>query len=175
MGNNIRITNDKVEVVYLPFWAGCMVFISGLITIVGLFILFYIVPNSGIVRAFFGVIIGTIGTIFCASILLRVVSVLLSGRAVYTVEGGKLKGRKKVIPISEIKDIYWGGAASIKYIKVQTMSNKRIKLSTYNLVSEEPVNYVIETYIIPHANPELKINWEKRKQRQELNNITMTK
>lgn len=169
MKNNIRITNDKVEVVYLPSWAGCMVLGSGIMTAGGLFILFYIVPNTGIVRAFFGVIIGIIGTLFFGSILLRIISVLLSGRAVFTVQGGKLKGRKKAIPISEIKDIYWGGAESIKYIMVKTINNKKIKLSTYNLVLEEHVDHVIETYVIPHANPELKNNWEKRKQSQELN------
>jgi hypothetical protein len=29
-------------------------------------------------------------------------------------------------------------------------------------VSENPVNHVIETYINPHANPELKSNWGKK-------------
>lgn len=162
--NNIKITNEKVEVVYMPFWAGCMVFIGGLMTIASLFILFYIVPNSSIIRGFFGLIIGIIGTLFCGSILLKVLSVILTGKALFTVEDGNLKGRKKVIPIKEIQDIYWGGA-SLKYIKVKTLSNKKIKLSTYNLVSEQPVNHVIETYVIPQANPELKSNWEKRKQR----------
>ncbi|CEG25446.1 DUF5381 family protein [Bacillus sp. B-jedd] len=175
MENNIRITNDKVEVVYLPFWAGCMVFGSGLMTVGGLFILFYGVPTSGILRAFFGIIIGIFGTLFFGSILLKVISVLLSGRAVFTIEDGELKGRKKAIPIREIEDIYWGGASSIKYIKVKTLNNKKIKLSTYNLVSEVPVNHVIETYIIPHASPDLKSNWEKRKQSQELNKISITK
>lgn len=164
MENNIKITNDKVEVVYMPLWAGCMVFIGGIMTIASLFILFYIVPNSSIIRGFFGIIIGIIGTLFCGSILLKIISVLLTGKALFTVEDGNLKGRKKVIPIREIKDIYWGGA-SLKYIKVETLNNKKIKLSTYNLVSENPVNHVIETYILPHANPELKSNWEKRKQR----------
>ena len=175
MENNIRITNDKVEVVYMPSWAGCMVIGSGIMTIGGLFTLFYIAPNSGIIRAFFGVIFGFIATIFFGSILLRVVSVLLSGRAVFAVQGGKLKGRKKAIPISEIKDIYWGGASSIKYILVKTINNKKVKLSTYNLVSEEPVDHVIETYVLPHANQELKSNWNKRKQSQELNNISAIK
>ncbi|CEG25447.1 DUF5381 family protein [Bacillus sp. B-jedd] len=175
MENNIKIADDKVEVVYLPSWAGCMVFGSGLMTAGALFILFYGVPNSGIVKAFFGIIIGMIGTIFCASILLRIISVLLTGRALYTIEKGMLKGRKKAIPIREIKDIYWGGAASIKYIIVQTLNNKKIKLSTYNLVSEHPVNHVIETYVLPHANQELKSNWDKRKQSRELNNISVTK
>ncbi|MEH7384842.1 YfjD family protein [Bacillus sp. JJ1521] len=164
MENNIKITNDKVEVVYLPLWAGCMVFISGLMTVVSLFILFYIVPNTSILRGFFGIIIGIVGTLFCGGILLKVLSAMLSGKALFTVEDGKLKGRKKAIPISEIKDIYWGGA-SLKYIKIQTLNNKKVKLSTYNLVNEEPVNHVIETFVIPHANPELKNNWEKRKRK----------
>jgi hypothetical protein len=163
MENNIKITNDKVEVVYLPFWAGCMVFLSGLMTFASLFIL-YMVPNTSIVRGFFGIIIGIIGTLFCGSILLKIISVLLTRKALFTVEDGNLKGRKNVIPIREIKDIYWGGA-SLKYIKVKTLNNKKIKLSTYNLVSVQPVNHVIETYILPHANPELKRNWENRKQR----------
>jgi Family of unknown function (DUF5381) len=163
MENNIKITNGKVEVVYMPFWAGCMVFIGGLMTFASLFIL-YIVPSTSIVRGFFGIIIGTFGTLFCGSILLKVLSVLLTRKALFTVEDGNLKGRKKVIPIMEIKDIYWGGA-SLRYIKVKTLNNKKIKLSTYNLVSENPVNHVIETYVIPQANPELKSNWEKRKQR----------
>ncbi|MEH7235612.1 DUF5381 family protein [Bacillus sp. JJ1562] len=164
MENNIKITNDRVEVVFLPLWAGCMVFISGLMTVASLFILFYIVPNTSILRGFFGIIIGIIGTFFCGSILLKVLSALLSGKALFTVEDGKFKGGNKTIPIREIKDIYWGGA-SLKYIMVQTLNNKKVKLSTYNLVNEKPVNHVIETYVIPHANPELKNNWEKRKRK----------
>ncbi|MCC3357867.1 DUF5381 family protein [Bacillus sp. REN16] len=164
MENNIKITNDRVDVVYLSSWAGCMVFGSGLMTAAGLFTLFYIVPNSGILRAFLAIIIGIIGTLFFGSILLRILSVLLTGKALFTVEDGNLKGRKNVIPIREIKDIYWGGA-SLKYIMVKTLNNKKIKLSTYNLVSEQPVNHVIETYVIPYANPELRNNWEKRKRK----------
>ncbi|OCA83145.1 hypothetical protein A8F94_18645 [Bacillus sp. FJAT-27225] len=175
MDNNIRITDDKVEVVYLPFWAGCMVTGTGIMTIGGLFTLFYIAPNSGIVRAFLAVIIGIVGTLFFGGILLRVISLLLSGRAVYTVEDGKLKGRKKAIPIREIKDIYWGGAASVKYIMVKTLNNKKVKLSTYNLVSEEPVNHVIETYVLPYANTELKTNWEKRRQRDNADTMSISK
>lgn len=163
MENNIKITNDKIEVVYLPLWAGCMVFASGLMTIAGIFILFYIVPNTSILRGFFGIVIGIIATLFFGSILLKLLSVMLNGKALFTIEDGYLKGRKKAISIREIKDIYWGGA-SLKYILVQTLNNKKIKLSTYNLVSQRPVNHVIETYIIPHANPELKSNWGKRKQ-----------
>lgn len=164
MENNIKIARDKVEVVYLPLWAGCMVFASGLMTVSGLFILFYIVPDTSIVKGFFGIIIGIIGTLFFGSILLKLLTVLFNGKALFTVENGNLRGRKKVIPIKEIKDIYWGGA-SLRYIIVRTMSNQKIKLSTYNLVSEQPVNRVIENYVIPRANSELKTNWQKRKQK----------
>jgi len=162
MENNIKVSNDKVEVVYLSSWAGCMVFGSGLMTAAGLFTLFYIVPNTGFLRGFFGIIIGIIATLFFGSVLLRILSVVLNGKTLFTVEDGKLKGRKKVIPIREIKDIHWGGS-SFRYILVKTQNNKNIKLSTYNLVNEQPVNHVIETYVIPYANPELKNNWEKRK------------
>ncbi|WP_449538917.1 DUF5381 family protein [Ferdinandcohnia sp. Marseille-Q9671] len=162
MENNIKISNDKVEVVFLPLWAGCMVFLSGLMTVAGLFILFYIVPSTSILRGFFGIVIGIIGTFFFGSIFLKILSVVMNGKALFTIENGQLKGRKQAIPIREIKDIYWGGA-SLKYIMVQTINNKKVKLSTYNLVSEQPVNHVIETYVLPDANPELKNNWAKRK------------
>ena len=78
----------------------------------------------------------------------------------FTVKDGQLKGRKKAVPIREIKDIYWG-SSSFRYITVRTLTNKKINLSTYNLVPEEPINHVIETYVIPQVNMELK----KRKPR----------
>ncbi len=101
-----------------------------------------------------------IGTVFFGSALLKLLSVILSGKALFTVEDGQLKGRKKIVPIRESKDIYLGGS-SFTYITVRTLTNKKINLSTYNLVPEEPVNQVIETYVIPQVNMELK----KRKPR----------
>ena len=101
-----------------------------------------------------------LGTVCFGSALLKLLSVILSGKALFTVEDGQLKGRKKIVPIREIKDIYLGGS-SFTYITVRTLTNKKINLSTYNLVPEEPVNHLIETYVIPQVNMELK----KRKPR----------
>ena len=166
MEKEIRITGDKVEVIYSPMWAGCMVSATGLMTAGGFFI-FYSLPDLSIIRAFVGLIIGMIGTVFFGSALLRVLSVILSGKALFTVEDGQLKGRKKGVPIRDIKDMYWCGP-SFRYLTVRTIRNKKVKLSTYNLVSEESVNHVIETYILPQATVELKNNWEERKKRQDL-------
>jgi hypothetical protein len=87
--------------------------------------------------------------------------VILSGKSIFTIELGILKGRKKSIPIKEIVDIKWGGS-SLRYLAIKTRNNQTIKLSTYNLVSEEKVNQVIEEFVIPEAIPEFKVNWEKR-------------
>ena len=54
------------------------------------------------------------------------------------------------------------GGSSLKYFVVQTTNKKKIKFPTYNLVGEEKVNQVIQEYLVPHATPELKMNWEKR-------------
>ncbi|WP_226606285.1 DUF5381 family protein [Mesobacillus subterraneus] len=50
----------------------------------------------------------------------------------------------------------------LKYLVVQTTNKKKIKFPTYNLVGEEKVNQLIQEYLVPHATPELKLNWEKR-------------
>ncbi|WP_462410669.1 DUF5381 family protein [Neobacillus sp. Marseille-QA0830] len=165
MTNNIKVTNGKVEVVYLKFWAGCMVSGIGLMTLASLFILFYIVPHSSISRAIAGIPIGIFGGLFFATKLFQLLSAILHGKVLLTVENGYLESRKKRVAFHEIKDIYWTGL-SFKILIVRTLHNKRIKFNTYNLVNEDAIDYVIETYVIPHAAPELKNNWEKRKQKQ---------
>ncbi len=50
----------------------------------------------------------------------------------------------------------------MKYLAIKTISNEKVKLSTYNLVSEEKVNQLINQYVSPDANPEFKMNWEKQ-------------
>ncbi|WP_413632878.1 DUF5381 family protein [Mesobacillus jeotgali] len=55
----------------------------------------------------------------------------------------------------------WGGSG-FKYITITTMNNKKIKLSTYNLVNEQKVHKVLDTYVVPKGTPELKKNWAKR-------------
>ncbi|WP_042459449.1 DUF5381 family protein [Neobacillus dielmonensis] len=161
MENNIKVTNGKVEIVFLPIWAGCMVFGTGLMTLAGLFILFYIVPDSSIARAFAGIIIGIPATLFFATKLLQLLSAILAGKTLIAIENGVVIGRKNQVAIQDIKDIYWSGL-SFKILNIHTTNNKRIKLNTYNLLSEDVIEHAIETYIIPQATPELKNNWEKR-------------
>lgn len=72
-----------------------------------LFILFYIVPTSGFVRAFIGVIIGGFGALFIGMVLFKVVGALLTGKAVYTVQDGYFKGKNKAVKIDEITDMKW--------------------------------------------------------------------
>lgn len=159
--NNIKVTGNRVDVVYTAPGAGCMITSALFGTLLSGFVLFIVAPDSGIVRGFLIAIIGIVGLIFSGSILLKLISVILFGRTIFTIESGILKGRKKSIPINEIEDIKWGGS-SLKYIAIKTINNKTIKLSTYNLVSEEKVNQVIEEFIMPDAAPEFKVNWEKR-------------
>lgn len=159
--NNIKIYNDKVEVVYTSGGAGCLLFSGGIMTLASAFILFYIVPDTSIVRGFLGVIIGGIGLLFFGSMLLRIIGALLTGKAVFTIQDGCFKGKKKSVRISDITDIKWGGKA-LKYLVISTNDNKKIKLSSYNLVPEEKVNQVIDTYVVPDATPELRENWSKR-------------
>ncbi|WP_066315497.1 DUF5381 family protein [Bacillus sp. FJAT-29814] len=162
MENNLKITDGKVEVVYLKFWAGCMVFSAGLMTLAGLFILFYIVPDSSIVRAFFGILIGIPGTLFFGAKLLQLLSVVLDGKTLLAVENGYLEGKKQRAAINEITDIYWSGL-SFKVLIVRTANKKKLKFNTYNLVNENVIEHVVETYVVPHGTPELKTNWENRK------------
>ncbi|WP_226086708.1 DUF5381 family protein [Mesobacillus sp. S13] len=126
-----------------------------------LFILFYIVPTSGVVRAFIGVIIGGIGFLLISTMLIKVLRAILTGKAVYTVQDGYFKGKNKAVRIDEITDMKWTGS-SLKYLAIKTINKKTIKLSSYNLVPVEKVNKVIDDYVIPYAIPEFKQNWNKR-------------
>jgi hypothetical protein len=159
---NIKIYDDKVEVHYTSGGAGCLLFAGGTMTLTGLFILFYIVPDSNIVRGFIGIIIGTIALLFSGTMFLKVLSATLSGKAVYAVQEGYFKGKKKAVRISEITDMRWAGTA-MKYLVIQTIDKKITKLSSYNLVPVEKVNQVIEEYVVPNATPELKQNWANSK------------
>jgi hypothetical protein len=159
--NNIKVFDDKVEVVYTSGGAGCLLFSGGSMTLTGLFILFYIVPDSNIVRGFIGIIIGTIGLLFSGTMFLKVLGAILSGKAVYTVQEGYFEGKKKSVRISEITDMKWAGS-SLKYLAVKTTDKKTTKLSSYNLVPVGKVNQVIEEYVVPNATEELKQNWAKR-------------
>lgn len=158
--HNIIVSEDKVEVVYTNVGAGCMLTGIGLMTLASL-VIFFIVPDVSFVKGFFGILIGIFGLLVFGSMLIRMLTMLLSGRAVITVQDGYLKGRKKGVRISEIKDIQWGGSG-FKYIAIRTMNNKKIKLSTYNLVNEQKVHKVLDTYVVPEGTPELKANWAKR-------------
>ncbi|MBT2681216.1 DUF5381 family protein [Bacillus sp. ISL-35] len=160
--HNIKVTGNRVEVVYTAPGAGCMISSALFGTLLTGFVLFVVAPDSGIVRGFLIGIIGIVGLIFSGSILLKLISLILSGKTIFTIESGMLKGRKNSIPINEIDDIKWGGS-SLKYLVAQTANKKKIKFPTYNLVGEEKVNQVITDYVIPHASPELKRNWEKHK------------
>ena len=159
--HNIKVSEGKVEILYTNPGAGCMVTSALFGTLLSAFVLFVVAPDSGFVRGFLSVVIGVIGLIFSGSILLKLISVILSGKTLFTIESGRLKGRKESVPISEIKDIKWGGS-SLKYLVVQTINKKKIKFPTYNLVGEEKVNQVIQEYVVPHATRELKLNWEER-------------
>ncbi|MCM3123042.1 MULTISPECIES: DUF5381 family protein [Bacillaceae] len=159
--NNIKIYDDRVEVVYTSGGVGCMLTGGGIMFLASLFILFYIVPTSGFVRAFIGVIIGGFGALFIGMVLFKVVGALLTGKAVYTVQDGYFKGKNKAVKIDEITDMKWAGS-SLKYLAIKTTNRKTVKLSSYNLVPEEKVNQVINDYVIPNATPEFKENWNKR-------------
>jgi len=159
--HNIKISEGKVEIRYTNPGAGCMVSSALFGTLLSAFVLFVVAPDSGIVRGFLSVVIGIIGLIFSGAILLKLIGVLMTGKTLFTVENGVLKGRKESMPISDIKDIQWGGK-SLKYLSVHSVNNKKIKLSTYNLVPEEKVQRVIEQYVVQNGRPELKENWERR-------------
>lgn len=158
--HNIKISEGKVEIVYTNPGAGCLVSSALFGTVLSAFVLFVVVPDSGFVRGFIGIIIGTIGLIFTGPILFKLISVILSGKTLITIESGLLKGHKGSVPINEITEIKWGGS-SLKYLVAKTTNNSKFKFPTYNLVGEEKVNQVIKEYVVPHATPELKLNWEK--------------
>lgn len=158
--HNIKFSEGKVEIVYTNPGAGCMVSSALFGTMLSAFVLFVVAPDSGFVRGFLSIIIGMIGLMFSGSILLKLISVILSGKTLLTIESGFIKGRKGSVPINEITEIKWGGS-SLKYLVAQTTNKRKIKFPTYNLVGEEKVNQVIKEYVVPHATPELKLNWEK--------------
>ncbi|WP_226678249.1 DUF5381 family protein [Mesobacillus jeotgali] len=159
--NNIKVYEDRVEVVYTSGGAGCMLIGGGSLLVASLFILLYIVPTSGLIRSFTGIIIGGIGLLFFGTVVLKVVGALLTGKAIYTVQDGYFKGKNKAVRINEITDMKWAGS-SLKYLAIKTTNNKTIKLSSYNLVPEDKVDQVINDYVIPYATPEFKENWNKR-------------
>ncbi|MCM3666084.1 YfjD family protein [Mesobacillus subterraneus] len=159
--HNIKILDDKVEVVYTVPGAGCMVSSALFGTFLSGFVLMIVAPDSGLIRGFFIVIAGLVGLLFSGVILLKLIGVLLGGRVLISIEDGKLASQKIIIPIEEITDIEWAGS-SLKYLAIKTKSNQKMKLSTYNLVSEDKIQQVIKQYVIPNGNDELKANWEKR-------------
>jgi hypothetical protein len=159
--HNIKISEDKVEVVYTPPAAGCIVSSALFGTLLSAFVLFIVAPDSGLIRGFFILIIGLVGLLFSGVILLKLIGVLIRGRVLFAIEGGELAGQKIRIPIEEIVDINWAGS-SLKYLAIKTKSNKKMKLSTYNLVNEDKIQQVMLKYIIPNGNDELKANWENR-------------
>ncbi|WP_226646135.1 DUF5381 family protein [Mesobacillus subterraneus] len=159
--NNIKVYDDRVEVVYTSGGVGCLLTGGGIMFLASLFILFYIVPTSGVVKAFIGVIIGGIGFLFISTMLIKVLRAILTGKAVYTVQDGYFKGKNKAVAIKDITDMKWAGS-SLKYLAIKTTNKKTIKLSSYNLVPEEKVNQVINDYVVPYATPEFKENWNKR-------------
>lgn len=158
--HNIIVSEGKVEVVYTNPGAGCLVSSALFGTLLSAFVLFVVVPDSGFVRGFLGVIIGMIGLIFTGSILLKLIRVIFSGKTLLTIESGWIKGREGSVRINEITEIKWGGS-SLKYLVAKTTDNNKIKFPTYNLVGDEKVNQVIKEYVVPHGTPELKWNWEK--------------
>jgi hypothetical protein len=159
--HNIKISEDKVEIVYTPPAAGCIVSSALFGTLLSAFVLFIVAPDSGLIRGFFILIIGLVGLLFTGVILLKLIGVLIRGRVLFTIEGGELAGQKIRIPIEEIVDINWAGS-SLKYLAIKTKSNNKMKLSTYNLVNEDKIQQVMLKYVIPNGNDELKANWEKR-------------
>ncbi|GHH99839.1 DUF5381 family protein [Neobacillus kokaensis] len=161
MDHIIKVKDNKVEVVYTNMAAGCIGSGMFIMTLTGLFILFMVVPHSSMVRGFFGILIGIPCTLFFLTKLLQVLSALLRGKVLFTIENGYIKGRKNSVAINEIKDMYLGGL-SFKILHVRTTQNKIIKFNTFNLVSDNAINLVINNHVIPKATPELKANWEKR-------------
>jgi hypothetical protein len=159
--HNIKVSEGKVEIVYTNPGAGCMVSSALFGTLLSIFVIFVVAPDTGIVRGIFGVIIGMMGLIFSGAILIKLIGVIVTGRTLFTVENGVLSGRKESMPISDIKDIKWGGK-SFKYLSVQSVNNKKIKLSTYNLVNEDKVHKVIDQYVVQRGKQELKENWKRR-------------
>ena len=164
--NNIRLSDGKVEVIFLPIWAGCLLSAAGVMTLAGILTIFFLIPETGYVRAFLGTFICIFAILFFGYHLLIILSVVMSGNPLFIVENGELKGKKSSVRIDRIKEIKWRGSA-MRYLLIRTMDNKKVKLSTYNLVNEETVNLVIDRYVIPHANHEFKVNWEKGREQRE--------
>lgn len=167
MENNIKEINGEVQVVYTKYGAGCMVFGIGFMALASIFIL-YLIPSMGIARAFIGIPIGIIGTLFFGVCLLKIVNVLLQGEVILKVENGLLKSKKKSVAIKDIKDISYGWHSKrlsgkvFRDIIVQTTNNKRIFFSYYNLVGDDVIEYFIENHILPHTNDECRVNFEKK-------------
>jgi hypothetical protein len=159
--HNIKISEGKVEVQYTPPAAGCMVSSALFGTLLSGFVLLIIAPDSGLIRGVFISIFGLVGLVFCGLILLKLISVLIKGRVLFTVKDGMFAGQKISIPINEITDIRWAGS-SLKYLSIKTKNKKKVKLSTYNLIDEDKVNKVIDQFVIPNGSQELKENWVKR-------------
>ncbi len=88
--HNIKVTGNKVEVVYTTPGAGCMLTSALFGTLLSGFVLLVVAPDSGIVRGFLIGIIGIAGLIFCGTILLKLIIVIRSGKTLLTIESGML-------------------------------------------------------------------------------------
>lgn len=170
MHANIKETKNEVQVVYTKYGAGCLIFAGIVMVLVSLIALIVIPGDSGVIRSFLSIIVGFISLVFFGGALLRILLVMMQGKAVMKIENGFLKNRKQSVALKEIKEIDYGWHSGkllsgkvFKDVIVKTVHNKKMYFSTYNLISDIAMEHFIQEYIVPQAAPECRTNWEKRK------------
>ncbi|AMA71862.1 DUF5381 family protein [Aneurinibacillus thermoaerophilus] len=163
----LKKTDHGVQVVYTNMDAGCMTVLPGIMVAVSLLI-FYFLPELGIIKGLIGLIIGIMAFLLFGGILLRILMIIRRKNPVLIeVRDGYLMDRKKKVPISEINEVSFGwnqgrlGGIIFPDLAVQTIHNKRYYFCYYNLISERAIKELVEQYILPFATPQCKSKWEK--------------
>lgn len=170
---NIKTTENDVQVVYTKYGAGCLIFAGVFMVLASLVALIVIPGDSGFVRSFLSIIVSFISLVFFGGALLRILLVMMQGKAVMKIENGFLKNRTQSVDLKNIKEIDYGWHSGkllsgkvFKDVIVKTVHNKRMYFSTYNLISDIAMEHFIQEYIVPQAAPECRAYWENNRKAQ---------
>ncbi|WP_077619292.1 DUF5381 family protein [Bacillus sinesaloumensis] len=168
MNNYLIPKKEGVDLVYKSGGLGCL-YIGVGVGLIASIIVLIIGATLGTFKGYIGIIIGLIGVLFTGGAILRLASVLSKSKVLLKVEDGYLINSKNRVPLTEITDVYYGWHAEklsggvFQNLVVTTTNQKKHYYSYYNLIPDHIMKQLVEEYILPHANPTCKMNWEKKR------------
>lgn len=73
---------------------------------------------------------------------------------------GWISAKHKEIPLAEIQEIKLVHRFIYSCLQVETASNKKHYLNTYNLISDEELKNTLEKHVLPYLAEEAKYRWD---------------